>query len=83
MPESLPEELIAARKDAEEFIENVLVPLEEEPGDQDKVSPQRQETVREASKKAGFFLQDPTFRIWRQSSRIVGTHDVKGNLVRL
>jgi acyl-CoA dehydrogenase len=57
MPENLSKELIATRKDAEEFIKNVLIPLEEEAGDLEKVPVQRQEAVREASKKAGFFFK--------------------------
>ncbi len=57
MPENLPKELIATRKDAEQFVENELLPLEEKIGDQDKVPHQIQEAVREASKKAGFFYK--------------------------
>lgn len=57
MPENLPEELIATRKNAEQFIEKVLKPLEMGIEDRDAVSAEVQEAVRDASKKAGFFYK--------------------------
>lgn len=57
MPENLPEELIATRKDAEQFIEKVLGPLEMGIEDRDGVPADVQEAVRDASKKAGFFYK--------------------------
>jgi alkylation response protein AidB-like acyl-CoA dehydrogenase len=51
MPENLPESILASKQRAEAFLQEVVVPL----GDQ--IVPEAIETVRQASKEAGFFYK--------------------------
>ena len=57
MPDNLPENVAASRKDADSFVENVLRPLEKELETTGAIPGEIQERVRAASKESGFFYK--------------------------
>ncbi|MBQ62365.1 MAG: hypothetical protein CMQ19_09850 [Gammaproteobacteria bacterium] len=57
MPDNLPEALVSLRKDANQFINEVLLPLDREIDDEQGVPRVVQEKVRQASRGAGFFYK--------------------------
>ncbi|MCZ6503763.1 MAG: acyl-CoA/acyl-ACP dehydrogenase [Gammaproteobacteria bacterium] len=57
MPDNLPESLIAIREDAQQFVDEVLVPLAKDIDNEDPVPQAIQEKVLRASKDAGFFYK--------------------------
>lgn len=57
MPDNLPDELEEIRSEALAFIEDVLRPLEEQTGVEGPVPVEIQNSIKDASKKAGFFYK--------------------------
>lgn len=57
MPDNLPGSLLALREEARHFVEDILVPLENEITDGDPVPETLQEKVRQVSKDAGYFYK--------------------------